>query len=47
MITRWAADLVPAEVISLPEEARPAADEPPAPKKPKNVNIRKNIHLSS
>ena len=42
MITRWAADLVPAEVISLPEEEdRPAAaaDEPPAPKKLQNVNI--------
>ena len=47
MITRWAADLVPAEVISLPEEDRPAAaaDEPPAPKKPKNVNIRSKYLL--
>ena len=40
MILRWAADLVTAEVISLTEEDRPGADERPAPKKPKNVNIR-------
>ena len=46
MIMRWAADLVPAEVISLPEERdQPAADEPPAPKKPKNVNIRSKYLL--
>ena len=52
MITRWAADLVPAEVISLPEEEdRPAAaaDEPPALKKPNDVNMRSKYllkHLS-
>ena len=46
MITRWAADLVPAEVLSLPEEEdRPAADDPPAPKKPRNVNIRSKYLL--
>ena len=48
MIARWAADLVPAEVIRLPEEEdRPAAaaDEPPAPKKLKNVNICSKYRL--